>query len=243
MVSRTAAKIGSLSLCAIVKLTEKEMKRQQTRLTKASGPSITDSHKIGGPFTIEPNPAFLQRRIAVYDRVMARQKAEIAAQPRKPIKITLPDGNIKEGVSWETTPLDIAKSISQGLADSVVVAKVKYNGNPVDPFSVSAADVDGNESRDADTCSCVGGDQAEELWDVFRPLIGDCKLQLLKFEDHDGKMVFWHSSAHILGEGLELMKGCHLTIGPPVEGGFYYDSYMGDKYAVLLSLSLYISRS
>ncbi|RHZ23508.1 hypothetical protein DYB37_002951 [Aphanomyces astaci] len=200
----------------LVTLTEKDTKRVQTRLTKASGPSIVDSTKIGLPFTVEPNPAFLQRRIAVYDRVMAKQKEEIAAQPRKPIKITLPDGNVKEGISWETTPLDIAKAISQGLAETVVVAKVKYVGKPHDPFSVTAADIDGNESQEADTCCCSGGsDQVEELWDVFRPLIGDCKLQLLKFEDHEGKMVFWHSSAHVLGEGLELLKGCHLTIGPP----------------------------
>ncbi|KAF0764933.1 hypothetical protein AaE_003023, partial [Aphanomyces astaci] len=101
-----------------VTLTEKDTKRVQTRLTKASGPSIVDSTKIGLPFTVEPNPAFLQRRIAVYDRVMAKQKEEIAAQPRKPIKITLPDGNVKEGISWETTPLDIAKAISQGLAET-----------------------------------------------------------------------------------------------------------------------------
>ncbi|EQC31365.1 threonyl-tRNA synthetase [Saprolegnia diclina VS20] len=205
-------------------------KRQQTRLTKASGPSIAaDANKIGGAFTLEPNPAFIQRRIAVYDRVMAAQKELLAAQPRKPIKITLPDGTVKEGVSWETTPLDIAKGISQGLADSVVVAKVKYAGSPNDPLKVTAADVDGNESQSADSCCCSGGDLKEELWDVFRPLIGDCKLQLLKFEDEEGRMVFWHSSAHILGEGLELMKGCHLTIGPPVEGGFYYDSYMGEN--------------
>jgi len=214
-----------------------ETKRVQTRLTKASGPSIstTNSSKIGLPFTMEPNPAFIQTRMAVFDRIMKTQKEEIEAQPRKTIKITLPDGNIKEGTSWVTTPLDIAKQISQGLADQVVVAKVKYVGQVIDPFSVTAADVDGNESNEGDTCCCSGGGAKEELWDVFRPLIGDCKLQLLKFDDHEGKMVFWHSSAHILGEGLEMMKGCHLTIGPPIEGGFYYDSYMGDKYVQVIS--------
>lgn len=104
-----------------------------------------------------------------------------------------------------------------------------YRGSPEDPFSVSAADVDGNEARDGEGDSCCGGASNAELWDVFRPLIGDCKLELLKFEDREGKMVFWHSSAHILGESLETLKGCHLTIGPPVEGGFYYDSYMGKE--------------
>jgi threonyl-tRNA synthetase len=36
---------------------------------------------------------------------------------------------------------------------------------------------------------------------------------------------FWHSSAHVLGEALESTFGVQLTIGPPVEEGFYYDCY------------------
>ena len=43
---------------------------------------------------------------------------------KKPIKITLPDGAVKDGKAYETTPLDIAKDISQGLANAVVAAKV-----------------------------------------------------------------------------------------------------------------------
>ena len=39
---------------------------------------------------------------------------------------------------------------------------------------------------------------------------------------------FWHSSAHLLGEALELEFGVDLTIGPPIEEGFYYDCSMGD---------------
>jgi threonyl-tRNA synthetase len=38
--------------------------------------------------------------------------------------VTLPDGSIKEGLSFQTSPYDIALSISKGLADAVVVAKV-----------------------------------------------------------------------------------------------------------------------
>ena len=38
-----------------------------------------------------------------------------------------------------------------------------------------------------------------------------------------GQYVFWHSSAHILGEAMERHYGGHLCYGPPVEGGFYYD--------------------
>ncbi|GAB4814792.1 hypothetical protein N2152v2_001838 [Parachlorella kessleri] len=67
------------------------------------------------------------------------------------------------------------------------------------------------------------------VWDLSRPLPGDCTLQLLGFDDADGKETFWHSSAHVLGQALELEFGCDLTIGPALEEGFYYDCYLGDK--------------
>lgn len=37
---------------------------------------------------------------------------------------------------------------------------------------------------------------------------------------------FWHSTSHVLGEALEACFGVHLTIGPAIEEGFYYDSFM-----------------
>lgn len=45
-------------------------------------------------------------------------------QPRQEISVTLPDGAVKTGTSWETSPMDVAKEISKGLADRVVIAKV-----------------------------------------------------------------------------------------------------------------------
>eukprot|EP00878_Enallax_costatus_P001087 GHUV01001224.1.p1 GENE.GHUV01001224.1~~GHUV01001224.1.p1 ORF type:complete len:714 (+),score=237.30 GHUV01001224.1:1826-3967(+) len=68
-----------------------------------------------------------------------------------------------------------------------------------------------------------------QVWDLFRPLEGDCTLSLHSFEDPEGKETFWHSSAHVLGQVLELEFGVDLTIGPCIEEGFYYDCYMGDK--------------
>lgn len=46
------------------------------------------------------------------------------AKAKEPITITLPDGSVKEGTAWVTSPYDIAAGIAQGLADSAVVAKV-----------------------------------------------------------------------------------------------------------------------
>lgn len=65
--------------------------------------------------------------------------------------------------------------------------------------------------------------------DLTRPLEGDCWVELLDFSDPLGKMVFWHSSAHILGSSLEQCYGGHLCIGPPLQNGFYYDCYMGEN--------------
>lgn len=64
------------------------------------------------------------------------------------------------------------------------------------------------------------------LWDLDRPLEADCKLELLKFDDLQAQQVFWHSSAHILGEALERIYGGHLCYGPPIESGFYYDMHL-----------------
>merc|ERR1719427_2111434 len=68
-----------------------------------------------------------------------------------------------------------------------------------------------------------------ELWDLERPFEGDASLQLIKFEDEEGQMVFWHSSAHILGEAMERVYGGHLCYGPPIEQGFYYDMYTEER--------------
>ena len=71
-----------------------------------------------------------------------------------------------------------------------------------------------------------------ELWDIERPLEKSCQLELLDFEHPEGKKVFWHSSAHILGEAAERRFGCALCIGPPVEDGFYYEMALPEMAAI-----------
>lgn len=68
-----------------------------------------------------------------------------------------------------------------------------------------------------------------EPWDLSRPIESDATLSLLKFEDSDGRKMFWHSSAHLMAEALEsLYTGIKLAIGPPIENGFYYDIDFGE---------------
>ncbi|CEI97578.1 Putative Threonyl-trna synthetase [Rhizopus microsporus] len=68
-----------------------------------------------------------------------------------------------------------------------------------------------------------------DLWDLTRPLEKSCNLQLLDFENDEAKKVFWHSSAHMLGEACERHYGCHLCIGPPLDEGFYYEMGVKDR--------------
>jgi len=74
-----------------------------------------------------------------------------------------------------------------------------------------------------------GAGGSAQLWDMTRPLVGRvARLEFLNdWGDQDARTVFWHSSAHVLGEALERLYGSRLTIGPPLDVGFYYDSYMG----------------
>ncbi|KAI9362662.1 hypothetical protein BD770DRAFT_359456 [Pilaira anomala] len=147
------------------------------------------------PLEVTPPPEYLQHRIDMFDKLKAAADAEIANKPREPIKVTLPDGSVKEGTSWETTPLSIALGIAKSLAERTVISKV-----------------DG------------------ELWDLTRPLEKSCALELIDFENDEGKMVFWHSSAHMLGEACERHYGCNLCIGPPLkEGGFYYEMGLQER--------------
>ncbi|RXW16925.1 hypothetical protein EST38_g8929 [Candolleomyces aberdarensis] len=68
-----------------------------------------------------------------------------------------------------------------------------------------------------------------ELWDLDRPLEKSVKLELLDFEHPEGKKVFWHSSAHVLGEAAEKHYGCHLCLGPPTDDGFFYEMAIHDR--------------
>lgn len=110
------------------------------------------------------------------------------------IQVTLPDGAVKT-YELGTTALQVAQSISEGLARNVLAAKV--NG---------------------------------QVQDATRPLPETCTLQLLTWNDAEGKSTFWHSSAHLMAEALEeLYPGVKFGIGPAIETGFYYDVDLGGK--------------
>ena len=58
----------------------------------------------------------------------------------------------------------------------------------------------------------------------------DGKIEFHFWDDLKGKSAFWHSSAHLFAQIiLELYPNSKLTIGPPIENGFYYDVDLGDE--------------
>jgi threonyl-tRNA synthetase len=69
-----------------------------------------------------------------------------------------------------------------------------------------------------------------QVWDAGRAIQEDAALQLLTWNDKDGKSTFWHSSAHLMAEAVETtFPGVKFWVGPAVENGFYYDMDLGDR--------------
>ena len=60
--------------------------------------------------------------------------------------------------------------------------------------------------------------------ELMAPLEHGGALKIYTWDSPEGKQAFWHSSAHVLAQALtQLYPGIHLTIGPAIENGFYYD--------------------
>ena len=198
--------------------------RDKSRLTKGNDEFLMlGGSKIGGEFT--GDKTFLDIRLQKYEAIREKEMARLATKTQQPMTVTMPDGKTHEGTTWLTTPMDIVKSISNSLAKIAIIAKVEYTGSRVDPDDLTiAGHGDFGEAAEGSTQATKA-----ELWDLCRPFEGDCKLEILTFSDDEAKMVLWHSSAHILGQAMEREFGAKLTIGPPIEGGYYYDSFVGDK--------------
>jgi threonyl-tRNA synthetase len=69
----------------------------------------------------------------------------------------------------------------------------------------------------------------EQVCDLTRPIEEDATIELLKWEDEDGKHAYWHSSAHLMAEAVQILyPHAKFGIGPAIENGFYYDIDFGD---------------
>jgi len=104
------------------------------------------------------------------------------------MKVTLKDGSVME-VQQNTTVLDVAKQISEGLARNAMAGEV--NG---------------------------------EVKDLRYEITEDSTLNILTFNDLNGKKAFWHTTSHIMAQAVKrLFPNAKLAIGPAIDNGFYYD--------------------
>lgn len=63
-----------------------------------------------------------------------------------------------------------------------------------------------------------------QVCDLRTPLTADCALEILTFDDPEGKHAFWHTASHVMAQAVKrLYPQVKLTIGPAIENGFYYD--------------------
>ena len=63
-----------------------------------------------------------------------------------------------------------------------------------------------------------------EVKDLRTPLNEDCELQILTFDDDEGKSTYRHTASHVLAQAVKrLYPNAKLAIGPSIENGFYYD--------------------
>ena len=67
-----------------------------------------------------------------------------------------------------------------------------------------------------------------EVCDLRTPLTKDCSLEILTFDDPDGKHAFWHTAAHVMAQAVQhLFPEAKFGIGPALENGWYYDIKVG----------------
>ena len=68
-----------------------------------------------------------------------------------------------------------------------------------------------------------------ETRDLNRAINEDAAIKLFKFEDEEGKHTFWHTSAHLMAQAIQMLyPNAKFGIGPAIENGFYYDIDFGD---------------
>lgn len=69
-------------------------------------------------------PSYVQTRLDIWKRLKTRQDEVLAKKPRDIMTVTFPDGRTEEGFTWDTTPFEVVKELSNTFAAEVIAAKV-----------------------------------------------------------------------------------------------------------------------
>lgn len=156
------------------------------------------------PNAVLPLPDFIIKRNELFDRLKQKHDAEILAKEHPVINVVLDLGLDKDGKPRPAMP----------------VAAKAWESTPGSFLR--------HVDKDVSSEIVISKVDGKELWDLDRPLEFDCRVSYLPFTSAEGRNVFWHSSAHVLGEAAECQYQCLLSHGPPVEQGFFYDMALKD---------------
>lgn len=150
------------------------------------------------------SPDIIRKRNELFDSLKRKQHAEILAKEKPEINVVL----------------DLGVDSNGNLRPEMPVAAKAWESTP----GSFLRHVDKDISSDVVIAKVDG----KQLWDLDRPLEYACRVSYVPFSSPEGRNVFWHSSAHVLGEAAECQFNCLLSHGPPVEQGFFYDMAIAD---------------
>ena len=150
-------------------------------------------------------PEFIIQRNELFDKLKRQRHAEILQKEKSEINVVLDLGLDKLGKPRA------AKSVAAKAWESTPGSFLKH------------------VEKDVSSDVVVAKVNEKELWDLDRPLEYECRVSYVRFSSPEGRHVFWHSSAHVLGEACECHFNCLLSHGPPVEQGFFYDMAIADR--------------
>ncbi|XP_045812679.1 threonine--tRNA ligase, mitochondrial 1 isoform X2 [Trifolium pratense] len=116
-------------LCSLIRLRRKPPTSLLLHLSNRFSSSSFSSSTAATMVVAHPKDdaylsATIPKRIQLFESIQAEQQTRRLSLSPDPIKVTLPDGTVKEAKKWQTTPFDIAREISKNLANNALIAKV-----------------------------------------------------------------------------------------------------------------------
>ena len=105
------------------------------------------------------------------------------------------------------------------------MVKISLKGGVVKEFEAGVTPMEVAKSLGAGLYKAACAAKVDEkVCDLRTPIESDCALEILTFDDRDGKRTFWHTASHVLAQAVKrLYPQVKLTIGPAIDNGFYYD--------------------
>ena len=115
--------------------------------------------------------------------------------------------------------------ISPKLKGEIFMVNIELKGGVVKEFDngITAMEVAKSLGMGLYKAACVCRIDGE-VKDLRTPIDKDCKLEILTFDDDDGKRALRHTASHVLAQAVKrLYPEAKLAIGPAIDNGFYYD--------------------